>query len=197
MELRRGGPGPNGTYPQIAVVIASEKDYESIMPVFRFLDEIGPTGIPYEVRVLSAYRTPQLLREYCEDLKRRGIHVVIAASGGTNELALNIAGHTILPVVALPLRQKEAEFATFSNEMAALTSTLETPEGYPVPSVGFNHAVNAAFFAVQVLATKDARVSAFLEEYRQHRRQETVAANDRISREVLINQERRRQEARM
>jgi 5-(carboxyamino)imidazole ribonucleotide mutase len=91
--------------------------------------------------------------------------VILAGSGGTNELACMVASYTCLPVVGIPLRSVEDN--SVSKEFAALLSTLETPPGVPVATVGFNDVENAAMLAAQILGVKDRRVRRLFEKYRE------------------------------
>ncbi|MBI3946118.1 MAG: AIR carboxylase family protein [Armatimonadetes bacterium] len=162
--------------PQIGIVMGSDRDLPHMEKAARFLRNLD---IPFEMTALSAYRCPDRVREYGLSALGRGFEVVIAASGGTNELACLIASYTTLPVIGVPLRTDEGE-ASVSRELAALLSTLETPAGIPVATVGFNAVINAACLAVQILGVKDKRVRARLEEYRESRRAEETEKARRV-----------------
>src|SRR5205807_1844319 len=108
-------------------------------------------------------------REYGTTASGKGYEVIIAGAGGTNELACMIASYTTLPVIGIPLRAA-GEAASISKELASLLSTLETPPGIPVATVGFNDVENAACLAVAILGVKDRRIRGKLEEYRDRRR---------------------------
>jgi phosphoribosylaminoimidazole carboxylase PurE protein len=131
---------------------------------------LASLSIPFEMTALSPYRVPDQVREYGVSAESRGFEVVMAGSGGTNELACMIACYTTMPVIGIPLREEED--MSVSKELAALLSTLETPPGIPVATVGFNDVVNAAVLAAEILGVKDRRVRAKLVDYRRHRREE-------------------------
>lgn len=148
--------------PQVGIVMSSSEDLPSVEPAARFLSDLG---IPFEMVSLSAYCTPEDARDYAMNAAGQGYEVIIAAGGGTNALACMLASYCVLPVIALPLRL-DTELAS-SKEFAALLSTLETPPGHPIATVGFNDAENAACLAAEILGVKDRRVRALLEAHRE------------------------------
>lgn len=151
--------------PQIGIIMSSEKDLPQMELAAITLRDLG---IPFEMTALSPYRTPEQVREYGVTAERRGYEVILAGSGGTNELACMVASYTCLPVIGIPLRQ--AQDHSFSKELAALLSTLETPPGIPIATVGFNDVENAAMLAAEILGVKDHRVRRLMEAYRQEAR---------------------------
>jgi 5-(carboxyamino)imidazole ribonucleotide mutase len=153
--------------PQIGIVMSSDKDLPRMREGALFLHSLN---IPFEMTALSPYRVPDQVREYGVSAEAAGYEIIMAGSGGTNELACMIASYTTLPVIGIPLREQDE--VSVSKELAALLSTLETPPGIPVATVGFNDVVNAAVLAAQILGVKDRRVRAKLEEYRERRRKE-------------------------
>jgi 5-(carboxyamino)imidazole ribonucleotide mutase len=154
--------------PQIGIIMSSEKDLPQMEQAATTLRDLG---IPFEMTALSPYRTPDQVREYGLTAEQRGYEVILAGSGGTNELACMVASYTCLPVIGIPLRTMEDN--SVSKEFAALLSTLETPPGVPVATVGFNDVVNAAVLAGQILGVKDRRVRRLLDSYRQDVRQKS------------------------
>src|SRR5437660_1752728 len=142
-----------GRIPQVGIVMSSSDDLPRVEPAGRFLRDLD---IPFRMAALSAYETPDRVREYGRSAAGRGFEVIIAASGGSNGLASMIASYTTLPVIALPLRPDRD--ASASKEFAALLSSLETPPGVPIATVGFNDAENAGCLAAQMLGVKDRRV---------------------------------------
>jgi len=162
---------------QVGIALSSNEELPRVEPAARFLADLG---IPFEMVALSPYYAPERVRDYAMAAAGRGQEVIIAAGGGTNALACMIAAYTLLPTVALPLRI-DCETAA-SKEFAALLSTLETPAGHPIATVGFDDAENAGCLAAQILGVKDRRVRAKLQAHRESYRQvarlkaETVAA---------------------
>jgi 5-(carboxyamino)imidazole ribonucleotide mutase len=153
--------------PQIGIVMSSDKDLKTMTKAAEFLYGLD---IPFEMTALSPYRTPEQVREYGLNAERYGYEVIIAGAGGTNELACMVASYTTLPVIGVPLRAQSE--MSISKELAAILSTLETPPGIPVATVGFNDVENAACLAAQILGVKDRRVRVKLEEYRERNRTE-------------------------
>jgi 5-(carboxyamino)imidazole ribonucleotide mutase len=151
--------------PQIGIVMSSDKDLPTMTRAAEFLFALD---IPFEMTALSPYRTPEQVRDYGLNAERHGYEVIIAGAGGTNELACMIASYTNLPVIGVPLRAQTE--MSISKELAAILSTLETPPGIPVATVGFNDVENAACLAAQILGVKDRRVRVKLEEIRERYR---------------------------
>lgn len=130
---------------QVAVIMGSKSD----MPIMRYcLDTLDKFKADYDVKVLSAHRTPKQTAEYAEEARENGFKVIIAAAGGAAHLAGVIAAHTTLPVIGVPMYTKP-----FSG-VDSLLSIVQMPKGIPVGcmAVGEAGAVNAAVFAVEILA---------------------------------------------
>ncbi len=152
---------------QVAVMMGSKSD----LPVMeKAADLLKEFGIHYELRVLSAHRTPKETAEYAEALKSKGIKVVICGAGASAALAGVVAAHTNLPVVGVPIA------ATPLNGMDALLSTVQMPPGVPVAAVAVGEAgaKNAALLALRILAINDADVESRLEQYKQAQRQKIL-----------------------
>lgn len=141
-----------------AVVMGSDSDLKVMTPALETLESFG---IPFEVRVLSAHRTPRKAAEFAEKAVESGFGVIICAAGKAAHLGGVLAAHTILPVVAVPID------AGLSG-LDALLSTAQMPPGVPVASMAVNGAKNAAVFAAEILALADPslsdRLSAFKED---------------------------------
>jgi phosphoribosylaminoimidazole carboxylase PurE protein len=120
--------------------------------------------VPHEVRVLSAHRTPRQTREYAESAQERGLEVIIAGAGWAAHLAGFMAGHTLLPIIGIPIDSSPLK------GMDALLSTVQMPPGVPVATValGKGGARNAAVLAVQILALKYPEVAGRLKSYREN-----------------------------
>jgi 5-(carboxyamino)imidazole ribonucleotide mutase len=162
--------------PQVGIAMSSNENLPRVEPAARFLRDLD---IPFEMVALSPYYAPDEVRDYAISAACRGYEVVIAAGGGTNALACMIAAYTLLPVVAIPLRI-DSETAA-SKEFAALLSTLESPVGHPIATVGFDAAENAACLAAQILGVKDRRVRAKLEAYREEYQRAAWLKSDRVA----------------
>ncbi|GAC1458035.1 MAG: 5-(carboxyamino)imidazole ribonucleotide mutase [Candidatus Limnocylindrales bacterium] len=134
----------------VVIVMGSSSD----RPVMQVSEEtLAGLGVECEVKVLSAHRTPDALREWVRGLEERGVKVVIAAAGGAAHLAGAIAAHTTLPVIGVPLASANA----IGGGLDALLSTVQMPRGVPVATVAVGEAgaANAAILAAQILATAD------------------------------------------
>ena len=145
--------------PIVAVVMGSDSDLETMQRCLKQLDEFG---ISYEVRVISAHRTPDVAHEFASAAAGRGIRVIIAAAGMSAALGGVLAAKTTLPVIGVPI-----ESGPLKGIDAAL-STLQMPPGVPVAAmaVGAAGATNAAVFAAEILALSDAKLAARLEQFK-------------------------------
>ena len=133
---------------RVAIVMGSDSDWPKIK---KSADALREFGVPYEVHVMSAHRTPEIVTEFASQAARRGIKVIIAAAGGAAHLAGVVAAHTTLPVVGLPVPTPDL------GGLDSLLSTVQMPGDVPVASVavGMGGPRNAGLFAVQILATSD------------------------------------------
>ena len=146
--------------PLVGVVMGSTSDADVMKGCAGLLGELG---IPYEVKVLSAHRTPDQTREYAVSAAGRGIEVIIAGAGWAAHLAGFMASNTLLPVIGIPIDSSPLK----GND--ALLSTVQMPPGIPVATVavGSGGAKNAAVLAAQILALKYEPISQKLREYRE------------------------------
>ena len=145
--------------PLVGVVMGSASDEPVVQETVKVLEQLG---IDYEVRVMSAHRTPQRVQEYAQQAKGRGIEVLISAAGGSAALGGVLASWTTLPVIGVPLASSELK------GMDALLATAQMPPGIPVAcmAVGAWGARNAAFFAAEILALKHEPIEKAYDEYR-------------------------------
>lgn len=135
---------------KVAIIMGSDSDLPVVEKAINTLAEFG---VPHEVHVFSAHRTPEESKEFSHNAKENGFGVIIAAAGMAAHLAGAIAANTLLPVIGIPV--KAAAF----DGMDALLSTVMMPPGIPVATVGVNGAQNAALLAIQILAIEDASLS--------------------------------------
>lgn len=140
------------TKPLVGVVMGSASDWEVMNQAVKVLKEFD---VACEAKVMSAHRTPDLVLEYVRAAPGRGIKCFIAGAGGAAHLAGVIAGHTTLPVLGVPMPSKHL------NGMDSLLSTVQMPKGIPVATfaIGEAGAINAALFAVSMLAIEDASLA--------------------------------------
>lgn len=145
--------------PLVGVVMGSRSDWETMRAATSILEQLG---VPHEVRVVSAHRTPDLLFEYAATAESRGLHVIIAGAGGAAHLPGMIASKTSLPVLGVPVQSKAL------NGLDSLLSIVQMPAGVPVATfaIGNAGATNAALTATAILARHDATLDAALKAYR-------------------------------
>ena len=150
--------------PLVGVVMGSASDEPVVLETVNTLEQLG---IDYEVRVMSAHRTPDRVREYAEQARERGIEVLIAAAGGSAALGGVLASWTTLPVIGVPLASSELK------GMDALLATAQMPPGIPVAcmAVGTWGARNAAYFAAEILGLKYETIRQAYEDYRRELRE--------------------------
>lgn len=152
------------TKPLVGVIMGSKSDWETMSHADSTLTEFG---VAHECHVMSAHRTPQLATEFASSAADRGLQIIIAAAGGAAHLAGVIAAHTTLPVLGVPMKSDAL------NGMDSLLSTVQMPAGIPVATlaIGKPGAVNAALFAVAVLALGDPDLAKKLREFRANQEQ--------------------------
>ena len=147
--------------------MGSTSDYDVMSAAVETLDAFG---VPYEKRVISAHRTPDLMFEYARSAKANGIDVIIAGAGGAAHVAGVIAGLTTVPVIGVPIRTQ------MMGGLDSLLSIVQMPGGIPVATVAINGAKNAALLAGQMLAIKYEDRAAKLEEFRKKQTQKVLDA---------------------
>ena len=151
----------------VGVIMGSKSDYAAMRAAVEMLREFG---VAHEVRVVSAHRTPELMREYATTAASRGLKVIIAGAGGSAHLPGMVAAQTVLPVLGVPIA------ATALQGFDALMSIVQMPKGVPVATlaIGAAGAANAGLLAVQILATTNAELFAKLTAWRAARRDEVL-----------------------
>lgn len=135
---------------KIGIVMGSDSDLPVVQKGIDMLDTLG---IPYEVHVYSAHRTPIEAHDFAANAIENGFGAIIAAAGMAAHLAGAIAANTTLPVIGIPCKSSNLD------GMDALLSTVQMPPGIPVATVGINRADNAALLAAQILAVSDAEIA--------------------------------------
>jgi 5-(carboxyamino)imidazole ribonucleotide mutase len=154
-----------------AIVMGSKSDLE----VCRKAAEIfAQFGVSYEVRVISAHRTPQIACDFASKAEENGFDVIIAAAGKAAHLAGVIAAHTVLPVIGLPVK------SSTMDGLDSLLSTVQMPAGVPVACVAINGAENAALLALQIMAAKSPQLREKLKKYKNELAEKTIADDKQI-----------------
>lgn len=139
---------------KVALIMGSDSD----LPVVRkAADTLAEFGVPTEVHVWSAHRTPVQVRSFCESARENGFGVLIAAAGMAAHLAGAMAAATTLPVIGIPIQSKQI------GGIDALLSTVQMPSGIPVATVAIDGAANAALLAIQILAVENKDLAAKLD----------------------------------
>lgn len=153
--------------PLVGVIMGSKSDHEVMLPGIELLRELG---VPHEVRVVSAHRTPDWMFEYASKAESRGLRVIIAAAGGAAHLPGMVASKTVLPVLGVPIP------ATMLNGVDSLLSIVQMPKGVPVGTlaIGKPGAANAALLAASIIALQDATVRERLRNWRKARTDEVL-----------------------
>jgi 5-(carboxyamino)imidazole ribonucleotide mutase len=154
--------------PLVGVIMGSRSDWETMQHAVAKLDELG---VPHEVRVVSAHRTPQLLTEYASTAEGRGLEVIIAGAGGAAHLPGMTAAQTVLPVLGVPVESKSL------HGVDSLLSIVQMPPGVPVATLAIGRAggINAALLATAIVG---ARHPEFREALRRFRAAQTQAVLD-------------------
>jgi 5-(carboxyamino)imidazole ribonucleotide mutase len=143
---------------RVAVIMGSISDRDTMEKATELLDELG---IYYEIKVLSAHRTPDLLFEYIEQIEEKGYKVIIAGAGGAAHLPGVIASQTLLPVIGVPIETK------VMGGLDSLLSMVQMPGGVPVATMGIGNAKNAGLMAARILAINNMELRKKLENYRE------------------------------
>ncbi|MGI9205246.1 MAG: 5-(carboxyamino)imidazole ribonucleotide mutase [Woeseiaceae bacterium] len=156
---------------QIGIIMGSKSDWDTMRHATETLENLE---IDFEVRVVSAHRTPDLLFEYAETAVARGLKVIIAGAGGAAHLPGMTAAKTRLPVLGVPVESKALK------GMDSLLSIAQMPGGVPVGcmAIGKAGAINAALLAAAILATSDSAIATSLDDYRKRQTQSVLAAPD-------------------
>ncbi|MDQ0219849.1 5-(carboxyamino)imidazole ribonucleotide mutase [Peribacillus cavernae] len=158
---------------QVGVIMGSVSDWETMKYACETLEQLD---IAYEKRVVSAHRTPDLLFEYAESARDRGVKVIIAGAGGAAHLPGMTAAKTILPVIGVPIQTKAL------NGIDSLLSIVQMPGGVPVATVAIGKAgaINAGLLAAQILGCADDSVAAKLEAMRNETREKVIISNEHL-----------------
>src|SRR5215211_5077090 len=158
-----------GVAPRVGVIMGSSSDWDTMRNAAVVLKRFG---VAHEVRVVSAHRTPDLLVDYATSAADRGLEVIIAGAGGAAHLPGMVAGHTVLPVVGVPIRSQAL------SGLDSLLSIVQMPAGVPVATmaIGPAGATNAGLFAVAVLARTRPALDEALTSFRAERAEEVRSA---------------------
>lgn len=160
------------TLPRIGIIMGSASDIPVIEKGVKVLDELG---IPYEVAIASAHRTPRDVEGYAVNAAKRGIEVIIAAAGLSAALPGVVAAATSLPVIGIPVKGGALD------GLDALLSVTQMPPGVPVGSVGLNASLNACLMAVRIIAIHDRDLSEKLEAWTKKKASDVADSRSKLS----------------
>jgi 5-(carboxyamino)imidazole ribonucleotide mutase len=157
--------------PLVGIIMGSDSDLKVMIQASEFLEK---NHVPYEMEIVSAHRTPDLMYEYAKTAKRRGLKVIIAGAGGSAHLPGMIASLTTLPVIGVPIESHNL------NGVDSLLSIVQMPSGIPVACVAINSSINAAILACQILALGSKSISDDVEDYRKNLYHSVIKKRERL-----------------
>jgi phosphoribosylaminoimidazole carboxylase PurE protein len=163
--------------PQVSIVMGSDSDLEMMKEAAKALSDFG---VEHEVQILSAHRSPERVTQYCKELKKRGIEIVIAGAGGAAHLAGVVAAQTTVPVIGVPINSSPL------NGLDSLLSTVQMPSGIPVATVAIGKAgaTNAGILAVQILALKSKELAAKLVKHKEKLSASVLEKNSNLKKKL-------------
>ena len=159
--------------PQVAVIMASSSDWETMKHACAMLDQFG---VPYMKQVISAHRTPELMAEFAHNARANGLKVIIAGAGGAAHLPGMVAAQTTLPVIGVPVQSHAL------SGWDSLLSIVQMPGGIPVATtaIGKSGATNAGLLAVSILSTTDEELAGKLQSYRDGLKEKVAESNAQL-----------------
>ena len=163
--------------PRVGVIMGSDSDFGTMKLA---ADALAEFGIPHEVRVVSAHRTPDDMAEYGRSAATRGLQIIIAGAGGAAHLPGMVASHTALPVIGVPIETHALK------GMDSLLSIVQMPAGVPTATVGIGNGRNAGLLAVRMLAAHDAKLRARYEAWMRAQAEVSRKKNEKLV--ELLNQ---------
>jgi len=166
--------------PLVGIIMGSDTDLPVMSESARMLEKFG---IPFEIEVISAHRSPARTQEYASTAIARGLKVIIVAAGGAAHLAGAVAALTTLPVIAVPMA------TTVLSGIDSLLSTVQMPAGVPVAAMAIAKpgAINAAIYAAEILATSDPRVAERLVAYKRELARSVAEKSERVKQQFAGN----------
>lgn len=163
--------GRSHAHPLVGVIMGSDSDLPVMLPATKILDQFG---IPYELTITSAHRTPDRMVKYARSAASRGLRAIIAGAGGAAHLPGMVASETSIPVIGVPVK------ASVLDGVDSLYSIVQMPRGIPCATVGINNSTNAALLAVRILGTSVPAYQAQMETYQHDLEQEVLAKADTL-----------------
>ncbi|BAU95106.1 phosphoribosylaminoimidazole carboxylase catalytic subunit [Corynebacterium suranareeae] len=162
--------------PQVGLIMGSDSDWDTVAPAAEVLAEFG---IPFEVGVVSAHRTPEKMLNYAKTAHERGVKVIIACAGGAAHLPGMVAAATPLPVIGVPRALKDLD------GLDSLLSIVQMPGGVPVATVSIGGAKNAGLLAVRILGAGDTSLISKMADYQDNMAKEVEAKDEALKKRLL------------
>lgn len=159
--------------PVVGIIMGSDSDLDIMSEAAKVLETFG---VAYEVRVVSAHRTPDVMATYAETAVKRGLKVIIAGAGGSAHLPGMTASHTSLPVIAVPVKRDH-------HDHEALWSNIKMPSGIPLATLPENGAKNAALYAVEILSLGDTVLAKKYHTFRQKQADSVVIVDSKLQKQ--------------
>jgi phosphoribosylaminoimidazole carboxylase PurE protein len=156
--------------PIVGIIMGSDSDLDIMAKAAEILDSFG---VPNEIRIISAHRTPEKMAEYAEGATGRGLKIIIAGAGGSAHLPGMTASHTPLPVIAVPVKRD-------NHDHEALWSNVKMPPGIPLATMPENGTKNAALLAIEILSLSDEALGKKYEAYRKQMHDEVIAKDTEL-----------------
>jgi 5-(carboxyamino)imidazole ribonucleotide mutase len=157
---------------KVGIIMGSDSDLPTMKAAAEVLDEFG---VSYEIRIVSAHRTPNFMSHYASTAHKRGLKVIIAGAGGAAHLPGMTASHTPLPVIGVPIKTKSLD------GIDSLLSITQMPEGVPVATVAIGNAKNAGLLAVKILATFDKNLLKKMLDFKKKIEKESMSKNRKLT----------------
>jgi 5-(carboxyamino)imidazole ribonucleotide mutase len=158
--------------PEVGLVMGSDSDWPTMKEAADILDEFE---IPYEKKVVSAHRTPDMMADYGKSARDRGLKIIIAGAGGAAHLPGMLAAYTTLPVIGVPVK------TTALGGLDSLYSIVQMPNGVPVATVAIGKAKNAGLLAIRMLSITNGKIAGSLESYHKIMAKESVKKTDNLN----------------
>lgn len=163
--------------PVVGIIMGSDSDLDVMSEAAKLLDSFG---VPSEVRIISAHRTPDVMAEYAGSAKENGLKVIIAGAGGSAHLPGMTASHTTLPVIAVPIRRENQGHEAF-------WSNVKMPPGIPLATMPENSAKNAALMAIEILALSDDKLLDKYTQFKSDQHDSVVTTDAEIQKNWVSN----------
>ncbi len=156
---------------EVGIIMGSDSDFDVMKEAAEILKHFK---ISYEIKIVSAHRTPNYMKKYAESAHKRGLKVIIAGAGGAAHLPGMTASHTPLPVIGVPVKSRSLD------GLDSLLSIVQMPAGVPVATVAINGAKNAGILAAQIIGSSDAAVQKLILQYKRNMEKEVLKKNKKL-----------------